>query len=60
MKTKNKYQVKFSDCTGNCKLLKYGQTIKEFAGVSQLLAYCQGNDIEIAIEDCICSTIKNY
>ena len=55
-----KYQVKFSDCTGECKLMKAGQTIKEFAGVSQLLAYCQQAGIEIAVEDYICSTIKNY
>ena len=57
---KEKFQVKFDDQTGFCTLMNGKKREKEFAGVSQLLNYCRQNDIEVAIEDCIVSNVKNY
>lgn len=55
------HQVKFNDVTGFCKLRNLVTRKEiEFAGVSELLNYCRQNDIEIAIEDCIVSNVKNY
>ncbi|MBQ6753576.1 MAG: hypothetical protein IJR03_00040 [Bacteroidales bacterium] len=52
---------KFNDVTGFCKLRNLVTRKEiEFAGVSQLLNYCRQNDIEVAIEDCIVSNVKNY
>ena len=57
---KEKFQVKFDDQTGFCTLMSGKKEIKKFAGVSQMVCYCKENDIEIAIEDCIVSNVKNY
>lgn len=61
LKRNKTHQVKFNDVTGFCKLRNLA-TLKEieFAGVSELLNYCRQNDIEVAIEDCIVSNVKNY
>ncbi|MBR1774078.1 MAG: hypothetical protein IJ759_00995 [Bacteroidales bacterium] len=60
IRSENRYQVKFNDETGFCKLLNGGQTVKEFVGVSEMLNYCTSHKIDVAIENCICSTVKNY
>lgn len=61
LKRNRTHQVKFNDVTGFCKLRNLVTRKEiEFAGVSQLLNYCRQNDIEIAIEDCIVSNVKNY
>lgn len=61
IKQEKRYQVKFDDQTGFCKLRNL-ETMEEieFAGVSELLNYCRQNDIEVAIEDCIVCNVKNY
>ncbi|MDY6382233.1 MAG: hypothetical protein SPK52_01675 [Synergistales bacterium] len=58
--SKEKFQVKFDDQTGFCTLMNGKKREKEFAGVSQMVCYCKEKDIEIAIEDCIVSNVKNY
>lgn len=61
LKTNKRYQVKFDDETGFCTLIdtKYRYP-KQFAGVSQMLNYCREKGIDVAIEDCIVSNVKNY
>ena len=61
IKRENRYQVKFNDETGYCKLIdkKSGWT-KEFADVSIMVNYCNSKGIVVAIEDCVTSTVKNY
>ena len=61
VKDQKRYQVKFDDETGYCTLIdtKYRYP-KKFAGVSQMLNYCREKGIEVAIEDCIVSNVKNY
>lgn len=51
---KSEYQVKFSSCTGNCKLIRNNQTIKSFHSTSKLLEYLEKERIEIYIGNCIC------
>ncbi|MBQ6753574.1 MAG: hypothetical protein IJR03_00030 [Bacteroidales bacterium] len=58
--SKEKFQVKFDDQTGFCTLMNGKKKVEEFAGVSQMVCYCKEHDIEIAIEDCIVSNVKNY
>lgn len=61
LKRNKTHQVKFNDVTGFCKLRNLVTMEEiEFAEVSKLLNYCRQNDIEIAIEDCIVSNVKNY
>ena len=58
---KSRYQVKFDDQTGNCTLIdKKSRYPKQFASVSEMLNYCRKKGIEVAIEDCIVSNVKNY
>ncbi|MDY6380638.1 MAG: hypothetical protein SPL06_05820 [Bacteroidales bacterium] len=57
---KEKFQVMFDDQTGFCTLMNGKKKVEEFAGVSQMVCYCKEHDIEIAIEDCIVSNVKNY
>ncbi|MBQ9254983.1 MAG: hypothetical protein IJ180_09455 [Bacteroidales bacterium] len=60
-KRERRYQVEFDDATGFCTLvdMKYPKEI-EFAGVSQMINYCKQKGIDVAIEDCIVSNVKNY
>lgn len=58
---KSRYQVKFDDQTGNCTLIDLKcRYPKQFASVSELVNYCKEKGIEVAIEDCIVSNVKNY
>ena len=61
LKRNKTHQVKFNDVTGFCTLRNLVTRKEiEFAGVSQMVCYCKEHDIEIAIEDCIVSNVKNY
>lgn len=61
LKRNKTHQVKFNDVSGFCKLRNLVTMEEiEFAGVSQLVCYCKEKDIDVAIEDCIVSNVKNY